>query len=739
MSTSNLAQIMSAEQNQVAFNEALTHLQSGQIEESLRLLTELSRNCPDNPHVHFLLGLSYSMAGKKALAVESYERVLGLEPTFVEALVNLSADLYSLKSYVRAISTAKRALDINADSPQAWLNLGNSLQALGNYKEALNAYQKALSLNANYAEAWNNSAEVYMLLGKLQEALASALKAIEIAPGYSDAYNNLGLIYVELHCHDQALNAYQRSLETNPANANATNNLGVLYARMDLEAEARHAYQRAIELNGSNPNPYKNLGNLNYSLKRYDAAVQMYRVALALDPEQNCLLGTLLHTQMKVCDWSTYESILNELKGSLAEGKMVVAPFVAISLPLTLAQQKLCAEATIRAEFAVREPIKSHPNASHQKIKIAYLSADFHNHPVAYLIAELFELHDRSRFEVIGVSYGRAPEDDMRRRIASAVDHFVEVPDRSDREIAELVCDYEIDIAIDLGGHTEGGRLGILAYRPAPLQVHYLGYSGTTGAGFVDYLVADSVVIPREDRSFYTEKIASLPEAFQVNDRCRQIANVEDRRTDHGLPAEGFVFCSFNNNWKITPDLFDVWMRILERVNRSVLWLFKDNETAETNLRQEAEKRGVDPSRLVFATKLPLDEHLARHRHADLFLDTFYYNAHTTASDALWTELPVLTKIGQTFASRAASSLLNAIGLPELITETDDKYECLAVELATNPAKLNQIKQKLSANRLSQPLFDTPRYVKHLESAYEEMFLRQHQGLHPEHIEVLPS
>lgn len=730
---------MSPKRNQAAFNKALTHLQNGQIEEALGLLTKLAISWADNPHVHFLLGLSYSLAGKKTLAVESYERVLGLEPTFVEALVNLSADLYSLKSYGRAISTAKRALDINPDNPLAWLNLGNSFQALGNYAEALHAYQKALSLNANYAEAWNNCAEVYMLLGKIQEALESALKAIEIAPGYSDAYNNLGLIYVELHCHDQALNAYQRSLATNPANANVFNNLGVLYARLGLGTEARHAYHRAIELNGSNPNPYKNLGNLDYSLKRYDAAIQMYRAALALDPTQNYLLGTLLHTQMKVCDWSAYASILDELKGSLADGKMVVAPFVAISLPLTLAQQKLCAEAMIRAEFGVREPIKSHPNASHQKIKIAYLSADFHNHPVAYLIAELFELHDRSRFEVIGVSYGRACEDDMRRRIASAVDHFVEVPDRSDREIAELVRDYEIDIAIDLGGHTEGGRLGILAYRPAPLQVHYLGYSGTTGAGFVDYLVADSVVIPREDRSFYTEKIVSLPEAFQVNDRCRQIAHVEDRRTDHGLPAEGFVFCSFNNNWKITPDLFDVWMRILERVKGSVLWLFKDNETAETNLRQEAEKRGVDPSRLVFATKVPLDEHLARHRHADLFLDTFYYNAHTTASDALWTELPVLTKQGQTFASRAASSLLHAIGLPELITETDDKYECQAIELATNTAKLNQIKQKLSANRLSQPLFDTPQYVKQLESAYEEMFLRHHQGLQPEHIEVLPS
>ena len=373
------------------------------------------------------------------------------------------------------------------------------------------------------------------------------------------------------------------------------------------------------------------------------------------------------------------------------------------------------------------------------KIRIAYLSADFHNHPVAYLIAELFELHDRARFEVIGVSYGRAPKDEMKRRIAESVDCFIELPDKSDLEIAEIVRENEIDIAIDLGGHTDSSRLGIFAYRPAPIQLHYLGYSGTTGAGFIDYLIADSVVIPDEFRPFYTEKIIRLPGAFQVNDRTRKIAACQGSRVDHGLPAEGFVFCCFNNNWKITPDLFDVWMRVLQHVEDSVLWLFRDNDAAENNLRKEAALRGVDSSRLIFAKKVSLDQHLARHQYADLFLDTFYYNAHTTASDALWTGLPVLTKLGQTFASRAAASLLNAIGLPELIVRTQNDYESLAIELAMNPEKLHLLKKKLVANRLSEPLFDTPRYVKNLELAFEQIVLKGREGMTPEHLDVLEN
>lgn len=730
---------MSAEKNLVALNEALAHLQQGEFARSIQLLSRLVVSSPDNPHVHFLLGVSYSMAGNKALAIESYERVLMLQPTFVEALINISADLYSLGAYGRAISAAQKALDINATNPSAWLNLGTALQALGQYQEALSVYQSAISLQPDYAEAWNNSAEVYAKQGKLKDALTSALKAVEIAPGYVDAYNNLGLIYADMHSLEQAFNTYQRALKIHPENANTYNNLGILYARMGLEDEARFAYQRAIELNESNPKPYKNLGNLYYLLKRYNDAAQMYREALALDPEQNWLLGTLLHTQMKVCDWTDYELMLKRLRGALDQQNALVAPFVAVGLPLTLTQQKFCAEVAVLEEFAGREPMAKRKQTVHRKIKVAYLSADFHNHPVAYLIAELLELHDRSRFEVIGISYGRSPEDEMRRRIAKAVDLFVEVSDKSDFEIATFIQDHEIDIAIDLGGHTEASRLGIFAYRPAPLQMHYLGYSGTTGANFIDYLVADSIVIPDEHRSFYTEKIIRLPDAFQVNDRTRKMAVNEDSRSHHGLPEDGFVFCCFNNNWKITPDVFDVWMRILQRVEGSVLWLFRDNETAEWNLRKEAVARGIDSSRLVFAKKVPLEQHLARHRHADLFLDTFYYNAHTTASDALWTGLPVLTKLGQTFASRAAASLLSAIGLPELIAETLEAYEDLSVELALRSDKLDAIRKKLVTNRLSQPLFNTPRYVKNLEFAYEQIVLNHRKGLKPDHVDVLSN
>lgn len=324
----------------------------------------------------------------------------------------------------------------------------------------------------------------------------------------------------------------------------------------------------------------------------------------------------------------------------------------------------------------------------------------------------------------------------MRKRIAKSFDIFLELCEKTDLEVSQTIHDLEIDIAVDLKGHTHDSRLGVLANRPAPIQVHYLGYPGTIGADFVDYLVVDPVLVKPEDHPFYTEKIVCLPDTYQVNDRSRKIAGTNDTRLDHGLPKEGFVFCCFNNNWKITPDIYDTWLEILRGVEGSVLWLFRDNELAASNLIKEAEARGVNPARLVFADKLPLDEHLARHKHADLFLDTLYYNAHTTASDALWAGLPVITAYGETYASRVAASLLRAINLSELITYSVDEYKSLAIKLATHPVQLAALKQKLKAHRLTTPLFDTPRFTKNLENAYEQMVKRHQQGLPPDHIYV---
>ena len=370
------------------------------------------------------------------------------------------------------------------------------------------------------------------------------------------------------------------------------------------------------------------------------------------------------------------------------------------------------------------------------KIRIGYFSADFHNHATTYLTAEMLELHDPSRFELYGFSFGPDRQDDMRKRVSSAFHKFSDVRDKSDRDVARYSRALGIDIAIDLKGYTAGARLGIFAERCAPIQVSYLGYPGTTGAGYMDYIIADRTIIPKDRQGDYTECAVCLPDSYQVNDSKRKISDKSFVRRELGLPESGFVFCCFNGNYKILPATFDIWMRLLKSVEGSVLWLMEDSRVAANNLRREAERRGVDSTRLVFAQRMKLDEHLARHRAADLFLDTLPCNAHTTASDALWAGLPVLTCVGEAFAGRVAASLLQTIGLPELITQTHPEYEALALELARNPEKLSAIRQKLAHNRSASPLFDAGRYTRHIEAAYQAMMDRYQAGLAPESMDI---
>jgi predicted O-linked N-acetylglucosamine transferase (SPINDLY family) len=354
-------------------------------------------------------------------------------------------------------------------------------------------------------------------------------------------------------------------------------------------------------------------------------------------------------------------------------------------------------------------------------------------------MAELFELHDKNQFELIGFSFGPIVNDDVRQRLLKSFDQFIEVGRKSDIEVIKLSRDLNIDIAVDLKGVTQDARTGIFAHRAAPIQVNYLGYPGTLGADYMDYIIADKTLISPELHSYYSEKVVYLPNSYQVNDRKRLISDRQFTRQDLGLPEQGFVFCCFNNNYKILPTTLEGWMRILKAVEGSVLWFLQDNLWVAQNLKKEAKNRGIDAQRLVFAERMPLPDHLARHRLADLFLDTFPYNAHTTTSDALWAGLPVLTLIGQSFASRVAASLLNTIGLPELIANTQEEYEALAIELALNTKRLADIKLKLAKNRLSTPLFNTPLFTKNLEAAYIQMYERHHSGLEPDHISIVSN
>jgi predicted O-linked N-acetylglucosamine transferase (SPINDLY family) len=469
-----------------------------------------------------------------------------------------------------------------------------------------------------------------------------------------------------------------------------------------------------------------------------DAALASYQMVLKLQPSLLAYLpGFILHTQMHLCDWNKFEDKVNGLLVKIRRNQKASMSFCTLALTDALTTHFQAAyiwyEDTCPFSPALGPISKVAPK---EKIRVGYYSADFHNHATACLVAELFERHDKARFEVIGFSFGPVAQDALRQRLIPAFSEFIDVRLQSDKEIATLSRTMGIDIAIDLKGYTTDSRPGIFSYRAAPIQISYLGYPGTMAAEYIDYLIADPTLVPVESQKYYSEKIIYLPDSYQVNDRQRVIADTVYTRDALGLPQEGFVFCCFNNNYKITPPTFDGWMRILHAVPGSVLWLLEGNATAAVNLRKEAQARGIDPQRLVFAKRMDLPEHLARHRAADLFIDTLPCNAHTTASDALWAGLPVLTCMGESFASRVAGSLLNAIGMPELVTTTQADYEALAIDLALNPAKLAALKAKLEKNRLTTPLFDTPRFTKHLEAAYAQVCQRYRDDLPLEHVYV---
>jgi len=498
------------------------------------------------------------------------------------------------------------------------------------------------------------------------------------------------------------------------------------------------SFDKAIALNPDNADAYYNRGDALFDLKQHDAAIQNYDKAIALNPDCDYLYGMRLHTKMQICDWGDVDDQFAQLAAKIERNEKAVFPFAALALSGSLPLQRKAAEIWVQDECPTSHALPKIPKRpKHNKVRIGYFSADFRNHPVSFLTAELFETHDKSKFELTAFSFGTNANDEMRKRVAAAFDRFIDVRNMSDKDVAMLARNLEIDVAVDLGGFTKGSRTNIFAMRAAPLQVSYIGYLGTMGAEYIDYLIADNTIIPGEYQKHYSEKIVYLP-GYQANDSKRRIADKEFTREELGLPRTGFVFCCFNNNYKITPGTFDSWMRILKQVDGSVLFLYAENALAAINLKKEAALRGVAPDRLVFGKRLPAPEYLARYRIADLFLDTLPYNAGTTASDALWAGLPVLTCVGEAFASRVAASLLNAIHLPELITSTQDAYEALAVELAANPERLRQIRQKLANNRLTAPLFDTALFTQHIEAAYTAMYGRYQADLPPEHISIKP-
>lgn len=683
----------------------------------------------------FKEGLNLHNRGQLAQAHEIYHQVLKLSPDYFDALHMLGVIAAQTNNPMQAVEWLDKAIAIDPSSASAYSNRGNALSAMKLYEAAIASYDQAIALNPMHANAYANRGLALYELNQTQAAIESYSKAILIKPSHADAQSNRGIALAELQQYDAAIESFDKAIAINPHHAFAHCGRGVTLYELGQNLAAVECFNKAISGDPNYADAYANRGAALNELDQYQSAVQSYDRAIAIRPTYDFLRGRRLHTKMRICNWCDSNNEIAALVQSIEQRENASPPFAVLSLSTSLLVQRRAAETWVKEKHPANFELGSiakRPKGG--KIRIGYFSADYHNHATAYLMAELFEEHDKSLFELFAFSFGPDSNDVMRQRICAAFDQFLDVRNQSDKAIALLSRSLNIDIAVDLKGFTQHHRASIFAYRAAPLQVSYLGYPGTMGADYMDYLVADRTLIPEESRQHYVERIAYLPNSYQINDSQRKISDEVFTRKELGLPPSAFVFCCFNNNYKITPDTFDGWMRILTQVGGSVLWLFEDNPTAASNLRKEAQMRGVSPERLVFAKRMPLQEHLARQRAADLFLDTLPYNAHTTASDALWAGLPVLTCVGEAFASRVAASLLRAIGMPELITSSQSEYETVAVELATHPEQLKLIKAKLERNRLTTPLFDSKPFTRQLEDLFVQMVERYQADLTPDHI-----
>jgi predicted O-linked N-acetylglucosamine transferase (SPINDLY family) len=653
-------------------------------------------------HELFMRGVGYHQQGQFSKASKLYAQVLILNPNHFDAMHLSGVVASQMKNYLIAVELISKSIELNPGFAEAFSNLGNALKELKRFDDALVCYKRAIELKPDFIEAHNNCGEALRDLKRYEEALIKYNKAIELKPDYAFAYLNRGNVLKELNRSEEAIISYLKAIKIKSDFAEAHNNLG---------------------------NIYKDLNQLKLAVESYGRAIE-------LKPNYNYVCGTRLHTKMHMCDWHEFEYSVKCLSINIYEGKKVSPCLPVLALTDSLLIQFKASETWMNDKHPpnyLLGPILKHQKR--RKIKVGYYSEDFREHPVTYLTVQLYELHNKNHFELFAFYYGPKDTSDIHKRIASNFDSFIDISQISDREVAELSRKLSIDIAVDLTGLTGNQRAGIFALRVAPIQLSYLGYLGTMGAEFYDYLLADAVTIPVESQKYYKEKIVYLP-SYQVNDNKRIISDRVFEKNQFNLPLNGFVFCCFSNNYKITPTTFDAWMRIIKAVPNSVLFLYCENKWAESNLMNEAEKRGVNKTRLSFCGRIERSQYLARYRLADLFLDTLPYNSGATASDALWAGLPVLTCMGESFASRVAASLLKAIELPELITSTQSEYEATAIELANNAQLYNAVKSKLERNRLKTSLFDTQSFTKNIENAYIKMYQRYQADLPPDNIYI---
>jgi len=679
-------------------------------------------------------------AGGLDEAAALYDKLLARQPDHADALHLRGLVAHQQGDHARAVGLIGRAIGLDGGRPSFHNNFGVAASALGRHEDAVPAFRRALAATPDDADLHRNLGIALQKLRRFDEALASFRAALALAPDSAVAHFNTANALQGLNRHAEAVAGFERALALEPDDPGTHNNLGMSLVALNRTERAVEHYRRALALAPDNAEFHNNLGNALDRLGRPAEAARCYRETLDRDPLHANALSQSALIARKICHWDGLAETEAAIVDHVRSGRIAVTPFSFLAITDDPALQSLCAAQYRKARTAAAVPPpgrSARPAGS--RIRVGYFSEMFREHPLSYLIGELLELHDRSRFEICGFSYGADDGSPVRRRVEAAFDEFHDLQAAGEKETAERIAAAGIDILVDLNGLTERNRLAVLAHRPAPVQAHFLGYPGTLGTDFVDYLLVDDFVVPPDRAVDYAENLVRLPDCYQVNDRQRPIAPETPARAACGLPANGFVFCCFNQGYKITPALFDIWMGLLCDVPGSVLWLLQGTGPMERNLRGEAGRRGVDPGRLVFAPHAGLPAHLARIGLADLFLDTLPVNAHTTASDALWAGLPVLTCAGRAMAARVAGSLLHAVGLPELVTETLDEYAALARRLATEPDKLRGLRERLAANRETAPLFDTDRFRRHIERAYAEMWEISRAGAPPRPFRVPPA
>jgi protein O-GlcNAc transferase len=678
--------------------------------------------------------LELHRAGRLDDAAAIYQQLLADNPGHADAAHLLGLVCLRNNDFNAAIRLIRGAVEHDPDNPIYHANLGNVLKDAGQLTDAIAAYRRALALHPGYAEIHNNLGYALQASGMIEEGIGHYRTAITLRPADYRAHYNLGNALFLIGKSEEAIAAFREAATLNPQFANTWDHLGTVLQRLGRHAEAEACFRRWIQIDPGSADAFHALALELQQQGLVAEAFDCYERAVALRPDFLPAVAAALWLAQRLCDWTATAAYSELVLRRSAEQPEAVSPFQLFSLPGASRAHLLAHARSHAATIAPKERMR-HDVARFgrpSRMRLGYLSSDFHGHPVAYLTAELFELHERDRFEVFLFSYGPDDGSAMRQRLEAGCDHFIDVSAVSDDAAAQRTYDERIQVLVDLMGYTANARPHIAACRPAPIQVNWLGFPGSMGADWIDYLIADPCIVPQEHDADYAEKVVRLPHCYQPNDRKRPSGVAGLSRNACGLSETDFVFCSFNQSYKIEPKLFAIWMRLLSGMPDSVLWLLDDVRETKANLRKEAERHGISPERLVFAPVRPLEEHLARYGLADLVLDTFPYTSHTTGSDALWAGCPMLTMKGETFASRVAASLLLNVGLGQLIASSFAEYEAQALDLARDRPRLEALRRQLRAQRDTAPLFDSPRFTRGLEAAYERMWAQFAKGNAPQ-------